>query len=783
MFKRFALAFLLAAGAMSATAQNLPSFPKDPGILYGALPNGIVYYVCPASDPKGKFDCAVIRRDSTFNAVLAASPLFGEAPYMSFAKMGADALAPSLPGAFSCLLTDVPSTALDSTLLLVTSALSASDGAQAVVIAGDVDSKLALDHLRTLTMLIPARDPSGKPAGEAGESAPEDDGPGISFSFDRTPREHMGGALPYINRNMALGFLEIARSRLQGILRERDIPYTALRCEFYDNTASTGDQKVRISLESPDREGADAALEDVTSSFRANGVSGSEFEAARMAAECFGNPTDPSNRGRLRKCCNSYLFGSDLASAATVQTFFNTRKLSPEKACAIFNRFASGLVGDGDSLFRYSREMPSLDTILNLDAPKQKIRITSPDPTTGGKYLRFQNGIKVLHRNCGPSGRVEFAAVVRGGRSQIQGISPAESEFAGEMLCLGRIAGVDAQDFLEALRGLGIRLTPQITDTDLRITGSAPSDRLGLALRALAAMMTRHECASPEELDYYRRCRMLEKAPEYLLLADSLSRPGYSYCLHADASAITPGLPEGAERFVRSCTASMNEGLLTVMGDVDENDLEETLSTIIGLFPTSRIRTVRPTMSYREASGTAMTISETGERMVFVQYSAESALNAEKSFCLKLCGEMILRNLKKTAAPLGYGVEVHTGMDFFPVDRMVLSITLRPVSDGLPEGVVPAEALDVLTAVSRALDNIMSGSVSGLADAVKVFGAETENALLDPGKLTLLALERYSSGKDFAAKYKETLKYINDGSVNSVLSSLREGAQVRYVSK
>lgn len=784
MLKRIATALLLAVSVLPVAAQNIPSFPKDPGILYGALPNGIVYYICHAEDPKGKFDCAVVRRDSTFNATLRSADFFSEPPYLSLAKMGAEALAPVVPDAYCCLLTDVPAAAMDSTLLLVTAALSSSNGPQAVIVAGDIDSRLALDHLRTMTMLLPARastDTSDASVPEV-QIRKEQGNVEAVFLLDRTPRQYMGGAIPYVNSSLSLSFLELVQNRLRAVLRERDIPYAGLHCVFLDNTLTSGKQKIGISLYSPEREKAQKALDDIISSIRSGETGPKEFEAASFASDFFRKREDLSNYGRLCKCRNAYIYGSDLATAETVNGFFITHKLDPEKSLSIFNRFSSRLVGEGDSLFRFSREPADLDTLMRMSAPKQKLRLTSADPSTGGSFLRFQNGIKVFHKQCGNSGTVEFAAIMRGGRSQIAGTNPAESEFAADMLRLGKIAGIDAQDFLDALRGLGISLEPEITDADFRISGKAPADRLELALRAMSAMLTGHECASAEELDYFRRCRMLEISPEHLLLADSLSRPEYRFNLHADASAITDRLPVLAEDFFRKSAASMNEGLLIVTGDVDGTNLEKILSQVAGLLPTSRVRAVRPMMDYREASGTMLKISETGEPLVHIQYSADTPVNAEKAFSLKVTGELVLRKLRSCVAPLGYSVTVDSRLECFPVDRMVLSLTLVPVRNGLPESVVPAEPMDVLTAVVDRMNTIMSGSPAGFQDALRVVEAETENAMRDPECLLRLGLERYSSGKDFSIKYKETLKYLNDNSIKNVLSVLKDGAVVMYVS-
>ena len=111
-------------------------------------------------------------------------------------------------------------------------------------------------------------------------------------------------------------------------------------------------------------------------------------------------------------------------------------------------------------------------------------------------------------------------------------------------------------------------------------------------------------------------------------------------------------------------------------------------------------------------------------------------------------------------------------------------MTCRPCAvEGLPEGIRPAEPLEVLGALRSAISGVYAHSVT----AEELKGLKTTllngmaNHLADPEFLTSAVIMRNSECKDVVSNYVASINAVTLEDVNSVLHDLDFGTKVEYV--
>jgi hypothetical protein len=364
------------------------------------------------------------------------------------------------------------------------------------------------------------------------------------------------------------------------------------------------------------------------------------------------------------------------------------------------------------------------------------------------------------------------------------------------MLGLSRIGGLSGHEFREQLDACGITLETPATLSDLRLTGRAPSDQLTRLLQTLLSVADARE-PDPAAFAAYRAAEALRVDREALsprdadFLMDSILRPDFFYPERKRMEQLHDDLPARAEQYFSALFDKVGDGIIVLMGDLDEDALKKELGRVLGGFRTSRRFSSRPRVESRFATGTvtrrdAAAPGLVGGREVGVNVARSAAVpfSLDSYLSFRVACEMIRRELAAGLADLGARVDVSERLELFPAERLTVYIHCRPCrEDGLPAGIVPGSTGDLLDAVRA-----VTGHLEDLPLPENVLNATREALLKEldrrfatPQTLIEDVLVRYSEGKDLITGYKDAARRVSAASVREILGRLAAGAEVEYL--
>lgn len=838
-----------------ALGQDLPELGVAREIQRGTLPDGIRYYLVTNPVQKGFADFALVQQGQddpeSVRAALRQLPHFGSRePYRFLADHGVgytgEGLVSLLSDAAVFRLRDVPAheeSVADSTLLMLFDIAATCRKPQAIIVCGDIQAARIRERMELLSMMVPPLEKDYRP--EAYLWHPRDtlmlrmtvnptrDVAAINaiFSTPRLPAEVMNTPQPLISQVYSDQLGQIVRQRVVRSFRSAGIPLADFRYRYQDSAQGPDDERYSFTVYTSARQ-LDAATRQfasVLSSLDKNGSGAEEFQDTkdRLISEARrhegGRRLD--NHDYLEKCISSCLYGSNLASEATLNDFIVSRRLDDGRERELFNGFARALLDSARNLAlrfdlperdwherglsrsfneAWSRPAPdeeykaNFGDTLSLFQPTQRVRLRAEaaEPISGGRLWTFSNGIKVIFKKMDTPGEFQYALMLRSGVAECPGLQAGESAFVGDMLALSSVAGLSGADFHEMLLANGITMQEESTLSDLRITGLAPRAKLPLLLRALLSVADARQ-PSKTAFDYYKSAEALRVDMEQLSprdvnsLMDSLMRPNYFYTDRKQTSRLRDDLPERAEQYFAAAFSKINDGILVLMGDLNEDQLKKELGRTLGDFRTQTKYSQRPRVDSRFTTGQTTHIVESapglvggGEIGVNIAMSAPVPFSMENYMSFKVAREVIRKQLTAVLADLGAYAELSERLELFPAERLSLFVNCRPCrADGLPAGVSPATPLPLLDAVRQVTRRLELLPVSE-AD-VKAFKdlllKQMDNRREDTEALISDVLARYSEGKDLVTDYKTAIQNVSVASVQHILALLGAGAEVEYV--
>ncbi|MBO4595279.1 MAG: hypothetical protein J5632_01540 [Bacteroidales bacterium] len=785
---------------------------------------------------------------------LASLPHFpGKAPYKFLASKGIgytrDGYAVCRDGATIYSFENVPTFdahALDSTLLLIFDIASTYDSEQAIIVSGEYNLAVMKDRLHMLSLNIPAvrkmRQPYGYEWKPSEEPVLVQTANGcrnaatltVDYSAPRTPLARMNTPQVLVTDIFAQEMGYLLCKRVQRGFLMAGIPLADVSYKYLDSSLSDSDEHHLLSIVTDASQllEANGKLAEILADIDTHGPAADEFKDAKdrimTEAGVQARRIDVSNREYVRRCISSYLLGSNLASYSSVGDFLIGRKIAPERELALFNSFASavldprraltlrletpsgdvsGVLEAFDSAWRAAAARPREDvsyhvhyadtlTLLRPRGHKVKITSTSREPVTGGSVWSFSNGMKVIFKKAGSKGEFHYALMLKGGCADVPDLSYGESAFVEDMLRLYNIGGMNYLDFRNMLEANGVIFDPAVSLTDMRISGRAPVEKIHLLFKALVSLM-RDRSVNPSAISYYRTGEALRQecgrfAPEAMqAVMDSIMCPGYLYPETKNVAYLRDDLPQRVEQYVARQFSKANDGVLVIVGQFDELELQKILTRYLGAFMTSDAFAVRPKVKYVPGSGTSTCFvdapggnSELCE--VNVSLAALRPYTMDSYIAFRAAVAAIRKEVIAHMADIGMEAEVRPSMQLFPENRMGVYIRCKACnSDGLPDGVAPADPYSGLAAVRNALAAVSSRSISStdLAGYKQMVSDEivTENKI--PSNMIRSVLVRNSEGKDFVSNYKEHVSFVTAADVMEIIKALCSGSRVEYVVK
>ena len=802
-------------------AQTLPSLPMDSKIQKGTLRCGIAYYLVKNDEVKGFADFAVVRRGET---PAAAAPESLETGWLSRHGIGPrpGGYFQDVDGSTVLHLDKVPVydvNVLDSTLLVTFGQAALSRADEAVIVSGDIDPVELKKKMDIFSMLVPQHfvesslapnyvwEPSVMPSivftrtcsGERGLVR-------VAYASPRTPYDQMNTAQAIVMGIFSREFQTLALRRIERNLREAGIPYGKLEMNYLNSTETGGDEEFAVEVQT-DRAHLEAAMKTVSQTLAGMdgfGVSEREFTDAKkvMVADMVRRGSNPlSNRKYVDRCVAHFLYGANLAPYGEETRLFARKSVADSTETRLFNQFATSVLSQLSNLtLEYRADLDSLDedealfqynlaylygstfresrdyswqrdtASLEVACPRVKIRETKPEPVSGGTLWTFSNGVRVVYKRVPGLGSFDYALLLGGGLSGVTGLVEGEGGYFGDMLSLYDAGGLSASDFRDHLAVNGITMGTQVALTFTSIGGSAPSTKLPTLLKALLALANSRTANRGEFDIYLRNAAWARPSMEDRLY--SMMYPGFSHSTRKNPAALNSATQAKAAQFYEGRFSRVNDGMLVLVGDLDESTVRRTLLRYMGGFRTQKNSVPRNTVHYRPAPGTVSRTETDGPKGVFVRLDTEYPLSGVNYVLAEAAVEVLRRHIVAALDGTGLSVAVQAGFHSYPQERLWMYVAC--------EG---ADAGKALPAVRKGIRNAGASTVSKKdLDAFKAMAmAETAKELSLPETMVTAVVARYGIGKDLVSHYKESVNGITAARLSDMLSSLAAGSVAEIV--
>ena len=813
------LAFLTFSKIMPA--QTLPSLPMDSKIQKGTLRCGVAYYMVKNDDVKGFADFAVVRRGEAPSAAVREGMETGW-----LAKHG---IGPRPGGYFQdydgstvLFLDKVPvydGNVLDSTLLVTFAQVAASRSQEAVIVAGDIDPVELKKKMDIFSMMVPQHfvensrgpdyvwEPSVMPS-VVFRCAPSRDRGAVrvAYASPRTPFDQMNTAQALVMGILSREFETIAAHRIERNLREDGVPYGKLELSYLNSTETGGDEEYAVEVLT-DKEHLEAAMKTVSRTLAGLdgfGVPVEEFVDAKNAMRSMmlnrGNAV-LTNGKYVDRCISHFLYGANLAPFSEEMRLFARKNVPDTTETRLFNQFATSLLSQLSNLtLEYRAQLDTLDednalfqynlaylygstfresrdhvwqqdtTGLEVECPKVKIKDTKVEPVSGGTLWTFSNGLRVTYKQVPGRSAFNYALLLGGGLSGVNGLVEGEGGYFGDMLSLYDAGGLSAPDFRDHLAVNGIQMDTQVALTFTSIHGSAPNSKLPTLLKALLALANNRTVNRGEFDIYQRNAAWARQSMEDRLY--SMMYPGFSYSTRKNPAALNAATQAKAAQFYESRFSRMNDGMLVLVGDLDEATVRRVLLKYVGGFRTQKNNAPRKTVRYQPVTGSSTHKGNDGVKGLYVRLDTEYPLSGVNYVLAEVAAEVLRRHVVAALDGTGLSADVTVGFHSYPQERLWMFISC--------EG---EEAGNALPAIRKGIRNAGASTLPKKdLEAFKAMAmAETAKELTVPETMVTAIVARYGIGKDMVSHYKESVNGITAARLSDMLSSLAAGSTVEYV--
>lgn len=697
---------------------------------------------------------------------------------------------------------------------------------QAIIVCGDIDVNSTAEKLKMLSYMTPKRTSEPRkehvwtsidePVFEVSDMQ-RDGLAAVSMTWRsaRQPR-NLINTVQTATFGMTMDILgEIASNRIRKVLRDRGMPMADVACAYLPAYKTPYDETFTVSVY-VDRDDADEALlsvAEVMASLDGAGASANEFRAARKKFidglhESSAFPVR-QNAEYVDRCISAFLYDSSLASDSEILKYHRSRNLPDTTGTRLFNDIVAALLDGSKDLVvgcpdtvDPSSISPRLDSVWTVNessavvrsaaanlrdtvsfpgiGPKIKVKSTRKDHLSGGTIWTFSNGFKVVYRNMPSSDRIYYTLALNGGYGTIADLSEGEGAFLSDYPDLCFIAGLKAADFKSILASEGMTMDTQVTLSNTLINGYAPEEKIRLLLKSLLSLASYRR---PDEaaFNYYMECNdLVLKHQEGSFVSrmtaiDSVMCPGYAYSAYKSPGKLTPAFAAKAERFFSEQFGKMNDGVLVIVGDIDQEALKKALLEYVGAFSTSASAYRRPVVKYQPVSGWSTYTVEGVGNSVDVAMSARMPLTAGNYASAAVAAKMLEQRVVERMSDAGINVEVLQNCRIYPEERVNMTISI-------------ADAVNSIDALSM-LRSVLSGMSSAAIDEGKLAACkaalknEVSLEMKSPLYWTNAIALRYLDGKDITTGYAGHIDAVKAADVKNVLELLENGSKVEYVIK
>lgn len=695
----------------------------------------------------------------------------------------------------------------------------------AIIVSGDVNADEIIGKMKMLSYMVPSRtaverlpyiwkdkDPSFSIIPSSGRTAEIS----VSWTMPATPEAFVGTIQPVVHKQLIDELGYIVSGRIRHVLASKDIATADVRYVHLSSTETGADEEFRVSVIVGDSSAlpAAAAVSEALSLLGKNGVSLAERENAHSAfmRKMFSLASRPvrPDKEYVDLCVNAFLFGSVPVSRTQLYDFYRSKNVSDTTSVAALNRMAFVMMRpdrnltvqircasdisvdslktaflsawDDVSAADAAQEVPARDTLSGF-APDNNLAVTSvrKEHLSGGHLWTFGNGVRVAYKRMDTGGKMFWALGLNGGYGNIPDLCTGEGAFVGDLLRLGRIAGMSWEDFVHFLESREIYLDTKVGMSSTIISGVAPGTELPMVIRALAAIAN-ERTSDDKVFEAYRRDEWLrlEKASgSSNVVVDSLMCPGYIYSGIKSQGKLSKVLLSKSDELFEDLFSKMNDGIIVLVGDQNEAIVRKQLRGYLGRFRTKDSVPVRPLISYQPTAGSMTHVTEGDRNAVYIAMSVPMTLTIGSHAVAEVAGMLLKKRISSSLVGSGMFAKVYWDTRIVPHERFNVLVVLEEV-----EGVHKEDAEETARRIVR--DILSPEGLSEISESqVTVCRNWLEHVhelkLKNPGYWVDAMLLRYLDGKDFTSAYASSMNDVTADKVKNLLSNLAGASKVEYI--
>ena len=769
VFRLFASVAVLVSSTIMPPlfAQNLPLMPEDPAVHHAVLPDGLNCYVAENPFVKGFADYALVCRES---------------------------------GRTLICLRDVPAaneSVTDSILIrmmMEVESLAVPSGL-AVIACGDLKADEMMRKLRYMSYMIPASEPvpgavlSSQKQSEVVFEVRTDDAVGLAtvvahWRAPRTPVSLMNTVQTAVYEKTVNEMGTIVCSRVRKALRDSRIPVADVVFRHVGSLEMVSDETFRFEVTVRDTSVADAedALRTTLASVDVYGASANELIIAEdvyfsgLDSRRYGY--DRTNAAYVQMCTRAFLMNTPLAASAQRLDFLRSKSISAQTREQIFSGIASALIDmpsdvGSDALKPYFN---ASDTLAFPSAgPAVKLRSSKKEPLSGGVVWTFSNGFRVMYKKMETGGKLHYTLAMNGGYGDVSDLANGEGAFMSDYLDLCNISGMSARDFKRTLLLSGITMNQKVNLSNIMISGEVRDGNAPLLMKALLAVANERS-QNAQDVAYYAESEelRLQYAPaDVRTVIDSLMCPDYKYSPYKSEGNVSEDFAAKAEGLFARMSSKMNDGVLVLVGDMDESDLRKTIIPYVGGFRTAEGFSRRTVVQYQPVSG-SMTYNVGGPYdMMMVALSARLPMTADNYMAAEAAAMVMKHIVSDALAPYEVDVQLRHARMIYPEDRLSVMLMLRggDVSQ------------DMLSELRRAVAGASERDVE--ADYIAACKAYMKHKyavqMKEPAYWLQAMAMRYLDGKDYTTGYAAKIDAVTENDVRKILDLLEMGSKIEYI--
>ena len=761
------VAVLIFSSIMPLIAQSLPLMPEDPAVHHAVLPDGLSCYVAENPYVKGFADYALVCKESGKTLIsLRDVPVASESVTDSIIIR---------------MMMEVESLAVPSGL--------------AVIACGDLKADEMMKKLRYMSFMIPASEPvpgavlSSQKQSEVVFEVQTDDAVGLAtvvahWRAPRTPVSLMNTVQTAVYEKTVNEMGTIVCSRVRKALRDRRIPVADVVFRHVGSLEMVSDETFRFEVTVRDTSvtEAESALRSALASVDAYGASANELIMAEdvyfsgLDSRRYGY--DRTNAAYVQMCTRAFLMNTPLAASAQRLDFLRSKSISAQSREQIFSGIASALIDmpsdvGSDALKPYfnasdTLAFPSAGSVV-------KLRSSKKEPLSGGVVWTFSNGFRVIYKKMETGGRLHYTLAMNGGYGDVSDLANGEGAFMSDYLNLCNISGMSARDFKRTLLLSGITMNQKVNLSNIMISGEVRDGNAPLLMKALLAVANERS-QNAQEVAYYIESEelRLQYAPaDVRTVIDSLMCPDYKYSPYKSEGGISEGFAAKAEGLFARMSSKMNDGVLVLVGDMDESDLRKAIIPYVGGFRTTEGLSRRTVVQYQPVSG-SMTYNVDGQYdMMMVALSARLPMTAENYMAAEMASMVMKHIVADALAPYGVEIQLRHARRIYPEDRLSVMLMIRGGD----------MSQDMLSELRRAVAGASERAVE--ADYIAACKAYMKHKyavqIQDPTYWLQAMAMRYLDGKDYTTGYAAKIDAVTENDVRKILDLLEMGSKIEYI--